>query len=72
MTTFGKSFTNHDKLDYASRTWMKAKEPNSQLLSSYPISFSRLNQDQRNLKQAAGFINDGTFTNPSDPNTMID
>jgi len=27
--TYGKTMTNHDKLNFASRTWMKAPEPNS-------------------------------------------
>jgi len=28
-TRYGKTMTNHDKLNFASRTWMKAPEPNS-------------------------------------------
>lgn len=36
---------NHDKIDLAGRTWMRYYEPDSQLPSSYPIPFSRLNNE---------------------------
>ena len=39
--------------------------------SSYPIPFTRMNQVQRDIKNMAGFISDGTCTNISDPNTMM-
>jgi len=41
-------------------------------LSSYPIPFKRINNNQRELKQTLGYMGDGTATNPSNPSTMMD
>jgi hypothetical protein len=41
-----------------------------QMRSSYPAPFTRQNYDHRRKKQTAGFINDSSYTNASDPNSM--
>ena len=38
--------------------------------SSYPIPFQRTNLGPATGKNRPGFMNDGTCTNPCDPNTM--
>ena len=38
--------------------------------ASYPVPYTRLNQDHKARKTMQGFMNDSTLTNPSDPNTM--
>ncbi len=40
------------------------------LRSSYPIPFQRTNIGPLAVKKRPGFMNDGTCTNPCDPNTM--
>jgi len=44
----------------------------SNLSSSYPIPFTRLNQDQRDLRQMVGYMSDATHYNVADPNSMMD
>ena len=41
-------------------------------MSSYPVPFHRRNHAQSQVKNAVGFMSDGTGLNPSDPNSMID
>ena len=40
--------------------------------TSYPMPYTRTNQNQFNDKTRAGFINDSSGTNPSDPSSMCD
>ena len=40
--------------------------------SSYPLHYTRTNQNQHTDKTRAGFINDSSATNPSDPSSMVD
>lgn len=55
------------------KTWFtQSSNANCQLVSSYPVPFSRHNQDFRKVKQSLGYFNDSTHINPSDPNSMID
>ena len=55
------------------QNWLNTStNPNGQLLSSYPIPFKRINNNQRALKQTLGYLNDSTATNPSNPSTMMD
>lgn len=40
--------------------------------SNYIIPFTRLNRDRRDLKKIGAFLNDSTYINASDPNSMRD
>jgi hypothetical protein len=40
--------------------------------SSYVAPFTRVNRDQRDLKTMGVFMNDSTYLNASDPNSMRD
>lgn len=54
-------------------TWLsKTTAVNSQLDSSYPVPFRRINQNQRWVKQNKAYMSDATHSNPSDPNSMFD
>jgi hypothetical protein len=52
-------------------TWMNPETAcTSALTPSYPAPYHQRNMPQAMLKQSIGYINDGTASNPSDPNTM--
>jgi len=42
------------------------------LVESYSFPFARHNQDQKLMKHSLGFMNDSSYKNASDPNSMID
>ena len=54
-------------------TWLtQSTAAVSNINSSFPIPFTRLNVGERSLKNMPGYMNDGTGLNISDPNSMID
>lgn len=62
-----------DNIDHLKKTWLKQSTlPNGNTVSSFPMPFHRHNQDHRVVRQNLGYINTGTGTNPSDPNSMVD
>lgn len=40
--------------------------------STFIAPFHRLNRDRNELKRMYGYINDSTYKNASDPNSMVD
>ena len=42
------------------------------LVPSYPFSYQRLNLDQKLVKYQMGYMNDSSYRNASDPNSLID
>lgn len=53
------------------QSWLNQPTDSYKMLEkAYPVPYQRLNQDQKQIRSAFGYMNDGTATNPSDPNSM--
>ena len=59
-----------DGFDKNNGPWLNAKGNGQYLKSAYPVAFTRTNQDYKVLKKLPGFMNDSTYTNACDPNTL--
>ena len=52
--------------------WLAVHDLEGHMMSSYPVPHHVTNQGRKIDKLTAGFINDGSGTNPCDPNSMQD